>query len=106
MSDMGRVQSVEPRWKHVQEVVIPVYEDNPGGDDVIYAPPGRVLTVSVVAERVFLAFCKYEEDNKTRTTTEIAAESLSAEALLNALIMQMGVEWVQGILRTVERGSS
>lgn len=93
----------EPRWKFVQDVYLPVYEDPDGpGDQVMYAPPSRVLAVSVVAERCFLSVRKYEEDNKTTTTTSIHDEVVSAEALLNALVLQMGVEFIQGVLRRHE----
>lgn len=96
------MESVEPRWKSVQDVQLPLYEDTEPGDprgDAIFSPPGKVLSVKVIGERVFLAFCKYEEDHNTVKTTHMQQESLSAEALLNALVMQLGVEYVQGLLR-------
>lgn len=101
-------EAVEPRWTFVQDVLLPLYEDTEPGDprgDALFAPPGKVLSVKVVAERVFLAFCKYEEGHDMTKTTHMQAESCSAEALLNALVMQMGVEYVQGLLRRQEGGA-
>ena len=93
----------QDRWGFVQDVVLPVYEDPDGpGDSVMYAPPSRVLTVKVVGERVFIAIRKYEETNDTTTMTTLHEEMLSAEALLNALVIQMGIEHVQGLLRRTE----
>ena len=92
----------EPRWKFVHRVQLPVFEDPGGpGEEQVFCPPSRVLDVSVVAERVFLTFSKYTEDSKTTKTEEIVSESVSAEALLLALVHQMGVEYVQGLLRQV-----
>lgn len=96
-----RQPALEPRWHFVQDVYLPVYEDAPDHPDgeSLFAPPSRVLAVSVVGERAFVSVRKYEEDSRTTTTTEIVAEAVSAEALFHALAMQMGVEWVQGIWR-------
>jgi hypothetical protein len=87
----------------VHEVVLPVYEHD---TDAFMSPPEHVLTVSVVGERAFLSVRKYEETPKVTTTREIVSEAVSAEALLNALVMQMGVEWVQGLLRVIENDGS
>lgn len=89
------------RWPAVQDVCLPVYEDSPdhATGDCLYSPPSRVVSVSVVGDRAFLSVRKYEENNTTTTTTEIVSESVSAEALLNALVIQMGVEYVQGLPR-------
>ena len=90
----------DPRWKYVHRVQLPVFEDpdGPGPEDVL-CPPSRVLDVTVVAERVFLTVSKYTEDARTTKTEEIISESVSAEALLLALVHQMGDEYVQGLLR-------
>lgn len=78
-------------WVTTLRTMIPCYD----GSDVITAPPEQVLDVCVVAERVFLDICTYEEDFDTTTTTAVAKASVDAGALLNALIAQMGIERVR-----------
>lgn len=96
-----RQPALEPRWGFVQDVYLPVYEGNPGHPEgeSLFAPPSRVLSVSVVGERAFLSVRKYEETHDTTTTTSIVSEAVSAEALLHALLMQMGIEYIQGVWR-------
>lgn len=85
----------DPAWVTTHQAILPCYEGVPAGEDQIYAPPGKVVTVCVVAERVFLGLCDYEDDATTTTLTETAEAQLDASALLNALIAQMGVERVR-----------
>ena len=82
-------------WVATLHVTLPCYEDQVGGEDVIYAPPGKVLQVCVVADRAFLSFCDYEEDHDTTRTTKTAEAHVDSMALLNALIAQLGIERVR-----------
>lgn len=82
-------------WEVTHKTTLACYEGVPGGEDAIYAPPGKVLEVCVIADRVFLGLCDYEDGNPTCTSTETASAHVDASALLNALIAQMGVERVR-----------
>jgi hypothetical protein len=97
--DTSAALTTEPRWKYVHRVTLPIYEHD---TETVCAPPRRVVMVDVVAERVFLTVADYTEDSTTTTTKAVTSEAVSAEALLLALISQMGVEYVQGLLRRVE----
>lgn len=92
---VGAATALDPPWVTTYHVTIPCYEDEPGGGDVIHAPPGKVVEVCVVAERVFLTLCDYNETHKSTTVKTISQINIDAAALLNALIAQMGLERVR-----------
>lgn len=81
----------EHAWLTTHHTTIPCHEGVAAGEDQIFAPPGKVLEVCVIAERVFLSLCDYREGNQETTVTKTAEAHVDAMALLNALIAQMGI---------------
>jgi hypothetical protein len=76
-------------------VALPCFEGRAGQEDAILAPPGEILQVCIVGPHAFLDLCKYDEGNPATTTTVTSHVHVDADSLLNALVMQMGVERVR-----------
>lgn len=52
-----------------------------------YAPPARVLNVSVVGDTVFVRICDVDQDSDSETHREVADISVSLPALIEALTL-------------------